>query len=174
MTKIVIDMTMSLDGYVAGPGDDQQNPLGLHDGMRIFDWYGSGTKEIGSPLFKPAPGVNRDEVERMFEELGAYVFGRRTYDIVDGWGGRHPVNGAPVFVLTHNPPADWPRGPSHLSFVTDGIESAIRQAREAAGGKDVKLGGASPGKQALAVGLVDEIPRPYRAAPDGRRGAVVR
>ena len=100
MTKIVIDMTMSLDGYVAGPGDDQQNPLGLHDGMRIFDWYGSGTEEIGSPLFKPAPGVNRDEVERMFEELGAYVFGRRTYDIVDGWGGRHPVNGAPVFVLT--------------------------------------------------------------------------
>jgi dihydrofolate reductase len=93
----------------------------------------------------------------MFAESGAYIFGRRTYDITDGWGGRHPVNGAPIFVLTHEPPADFPRGPSNLTFVTDGIESAVDQARAVAGGKDVKLGGASPGKQALAAGLCDEI-----------------
>jgi dihydrofolate reductase len=83
--------------------------------------------------------------------------GRRTYEIATGWGGSHPVNGAPTFVLTHDPPADYPRGPSNLTFVTDGIESAIRQAREVAGGKDNKLGGASPGQQALAAGLCDEI-----------------
>jgi dihydrofolate reductase len=108
-------------------------------------------------LFKPEPGANSEEVERMFAESGAFIFGRRTYEITDGWGGRHPVNGVPVFVLTHDPPADSPRGPSNLTFVTDGIESAIRQARAVAGGKDIKLGGASPGKQALAAGLVDEI-----------------
>ena len=65
----------------------------------------------------------------MFAESGAFIFGRRTYEIANGWGGRHPVNGVPTFVLTHRPPADYPRGPSNLTFVTDGIESAIRQAR---------------------------------------------
>jgi dihydrofolate reductase len=93
----------------------------------------------------------------MFAESGAYIFGRRTYEIAGGWGGRHPVNGAPTFVLTHSPPKDYPRGPSNLTFVTDGIESAIRQARLVAGGRDIKLGGASPGKQALAAGLVDQL-----------------
>jgi dihydrofolate reductase len=62
-----------------------------------------------------------------------------------------------VFVLTHRPPATYPRGPSNLTFVTDGIASAIAKARAVAGGKDIKLGGASPGKQALAAGLVDTI-----------------
>jgi dihydrofolate reductase len=91
------------------------------------------------------------------------------------------VNGAPIFVLTHNPPSDYPRGPSNLTFVTDGIESAIRQARAVAGGKDIKLGGASPGQQALAAGLCDEIlvhiapyllgggMRLFGALPDGIR-----
>jgi dihydrofolate reductase len=117
----------------------------------------------------------------MFAESGAYIFGRRTYDITNGWGGRHPVNGAPVFVLTHDPPTEYPRGPSNLTFVTDGIESAIRQARSVAGGKDIKLGGASPGKQALAEGVCDEIlihlapyllgggVRLFEALPDGIR-----
>jgi dihydrofolate reductase len=92
-----------------------------------------------------------------FEESGAYIFGRLTYEITNGWGGSHPVNGAPTFVLTSHPPAEYPRGPSNLTFVTDGIESAIRQAREVAGGKDIKLGGASPGQQALSAGVCDEI-----------------
>lgn len=157
MTKVVIDISMSLDGFVAGPEDDKAHPLGRHGGMHIFDWYSSGTEEYGHPLFRPAPGANRTEVERMFAESGAFIFGRRTHEIANGWGGRHPVNGVPTFVLTHSPPADYPRGPSNLTFITDGIESAIRQARAVAGGKDVKLGGASPGKQALAAGLCDEI-----------------
>ncbi|MDB4982268.1 MAG: deaminase-reductase protein [Myxococcales bacterium] len=159
MTKVVIDMTMSLDGFVAGPGDGKDAPLGGHGGMTIFDWYTSGDEEVETPLFKPAPGANRAQVDRMFAESGAFVFGRRTYDITNGWDGHHPVRGVPVFVLTHEPPAsaDVPKGPSNLTFVTDGIESALRQARAVAGGKDVKLGGASPGKAALAAGLVDEI-----------------
>jgi dihydrofolate reductase len=125
--------------------------------MRLFDWYFSGDEEYRDPLFRPEPGANREEVELMFAKSGAFIFGRRTYEIAGGWGGRHPVNGVPVFVLTHEPPADHPRGPSNLTFVADGIESAIRQARAVAGDKDIKLGGASPGKQALAAGLCDEI-----------------
>jgi dihydrofolate reductase len=159
VSKVIIDMTMSLDGFVAGPDDGPGFPLGKHGGMAIFDWYFSGTKEYDNPLFKPEPGPNLDEVKRMYEESGAFIFGRRTYDITHGWGGRHPVNGAPVFVLTHRPPpaSEVPKGPSNLTFVTDGIESAIKLAKVAAGTKHVKLGGASPGKQALRVGLVDEI-----------------
>jgi len=157
MTKVVIDMSMSLDGFVAGPDDGPDDPLGRHGGMHVFDWYFSGDEEYRDPLFRPEPGVNRDEVERAFAESGAFIFGRRTYEIAGGWGGRHPMNGVPVFVLTHVPPADYPRGPSNLTFVTDGIGSAIRQARAVAGGKDIKLGGTSPGKQALSEGLCDEI-----------------
>jgi dihydrofolate reductase len=129
----------------------------VHGGEHVFDWYFSGKEVRRHPVFRPEPGANRDEVDRMFAESGAFIFGRRTYEIANGWGGNHPVNGAPTFVLTHEPPADYPRGPSNLTFVTDGIASAIRQARAVAGGKDIKLGGASPGKQALAAGLCDEI-----------------
>jgi dihydrofolate reductase len=157
MSKVVIDMSMSLDGFVAGPDDGKAHPLGRHGGEHVFDWYFSGTEEYRDPLFRPEPGANRDEVEKMFAESGAFIFGRRTYEIANGWGGRHPVNGVPTFVLTHNPPAEYPRGPSNLIFVTDGIESAIRQARAVAKGKDIKLGGTSPGKQALTAGFCDEI-----------------
>jgi len=159
MSKVVIDMTMSLDGFVAGPGDGREFPLGQHGGPAIFDWYSGGDHEVHSPLFKPKPGANLEQVELTFVESGAYIFGRRTYDITGGWGGRHPVNGVPVFVLTHAPPppSEVPQGPSNLTFVTDGIESAVRQAKAVVGDKHVKLGGASPGKQALQAGLVDEI-----------------
>ena len=176
MARVIIDMTISLDGYVAGPDDGPAFPLGKHGGRSIFDWYNSGVDEYRSPLFKPAPGANLDEVKRMFDESGAFVFGRRTYDITHGWGGRHPVGGAPVFVLTHRPPSaeSVPKGPSNLQFVTDGIESAIRAAKAAAGHKHVKLGGASAAKQALGANLVDENPRPCRAVPPRRRGAPLR
>jgi dihydrofolate reductase len=168
MPKVIIDMTMSLDGYVAGPDDGPEHPLGKHGGMAIFDWYLSGKKEFKystgpgdftGPLLRPSPGADLDQVKSMFKESGAFIFGRKTYDITNGWGGRHPVNGVPVFVLTHlpPPPGTVPKGPSNLTFVTDGIESAVRKAKAVAGKKHVKLGGASPCKQALRAGLVDEI-----------------
>jgi hypothetical protein len=81
MTKVVIDMSMSLDGFVAGPDDGKAHPLGRHGGEHVFDWYFSGGEEWHHPLFRPAPGANRDEVERMFAESGAFIFGRRTYEI---------------------------------------------------------------------------------------------
>jgi len=133
MTKVVIDMSMSLDGFVAGPDDGKTFPLGRHGGMHVFDWYTSGPKGLDDlEILHPEPGVNREVVDEMFAESGAFIFGRRTYEIANGWGGRHPVNGAPTFILTHNPPADYPRGPSNLSFITDGIESAIRRERSRA------------------------------------------
>ncbi len=86
MSKVVIDMSVSLDGFVAGPDDGKADPLGRHGGMHIFDWYFSGQEEYRDPLFRPEPGANRDEVERVFAESGAFIFGRRTYEIADGWG----------------------------------------------------------------------------------------
>ena len=182
MTKVVVDMSMSLDGFVAGPDDGKTFPLGRHGGMHLFDWYTSGPKRPGDlDILHPEHGVNREVVDAMFVESGAFIFGRRTYEITNGWGGRHPVNGAPVFILTHNPPVDYPRGPSNLTFVTDGIESAIKKASAVAGGRDIKLGGASPCKEALAAGLCDEIlihlapyllgggVRLFDALPDGVR-----
>ena len=159
MSKVVIDMTMSLDGLVAGPGDGKEYPLGKNDGMRIFDWYFSSQEQYRNELFRPEPGANLDQVRLMYEETGAFIFGRRTYDITNGWGGAHPVNGVPVFVLTHFPPPpdSVPKGPSNLRFVTDGIASAVRQARAVADGKHVRLGGASPAQPALKAGICDEI-----------------
>ena len=159
MAKVIIDMTMSLDGYVAGPDDGPEFPLGKHGGMSIFDWYFSGNSEYRHPVFRPEEGANLEEVKKMFGDSGAFIFGRKTYNITNGWNGRHPIDGAPVFILTHNPPppASVPKGPSMITFVTEGIERAITLAKAAAGDKHVKLGGASPGKQALRAGLVDEI-----------------
>lgn len=153
MSRVVIDMSMSLDGFVAGPDDGKAFPLGRHGGEHVFDWYSSGDHDVRHPLFRPAPGANTEQVELAYKESGAFIFGRRTYEIANGWGGRHPINGLPIFVLTHNPPADF----GNLKFVTDGIGSAIEQARAVANGKDIKLGGASPCRQALAAGLCDEI-----------------
>ena len=87
MTKVVIDMTMSLDGFVAGPGDGKDYPLGKNNGMRIFDWYFSGKDQYRHELFRPEPGANLDQVKLMYKESGAFIFGRRTYDITNGWGG---------------------------------------------------------------------------------------
>jgi dihydrofolate reductase len=177
VSKVVIDMSMSLDGFVAGPDDGKAHPLGTHGGEHVFDWYSSGEHEVHHPLFRPAPGANTEQVELVFKQAGAYIFGRRTYEIANGWGGAHPIKALPIFVLTHNPPADF----GNLKFVTGGIADAIDRARALAGSKDIRLGGASPCKQALAAGLCDEIlvhiaphlmgggVRLFDALPDGIR-----
>ena len=127
MTKVVVDMSMSLDGFVAGPDDGKKFPLGRHGGMHIFDWYTSCKRPGDLDILHSEPGVNREVVDAMFVESRAFIFGRRTYEITNGWGGRHPVNGAPVFILTHNPPVDYPRGPSNLTFVTDGSKAQLKR-----------------------------------------------
>jgi hypothetical protein len=96
---------MSLDGFVAGPDDSQSRPIGVDTGDPPLDWYFSGNEEYRDPLFRPETGANRDEVERMFAESGAFIFGRRTYEIAHGWGGRYPVKGCSQNSLTTRFPA---------------------------------------------------------------------
>ena len=156
MVKVVIDLSMSLDGFIAGPGDGRKLPLGGRGGERIFSWYFSGDTPYEGTMFKPR-GANRGVVAEMFQQAGVMLTGRRTYEIANGWNGNHPVNGIPVVILTHKPPDDAPIGKSKLVFVTDGIESAVAKAKALASGKDVRVAGASVAQQALRAGLVDEL-----------------
>lgn len=150
MAKVIIEMSMSLDGFCAGPDDGEEFPNGRDGIKHVFGWL-SRAKEEG--------GANKAEVDRMYAQSGAYIFGRRTYDITNGWGGSHPLRGVPLFILTHKPPASEtvPKGDSKITFITDGIESAVCQAKAAAGDKDVVISGASPSQQALDAGVVDEV-----------------
>jgi dihydrofolate reductase len=89
MAKIVIDVSMSLDGFIAGPGDGRALPLGGRGGARIFDWYFSGEAPFEGTMFKPK-AANREVVAQMFARAGVMLTGRRTYDIANGWGGHAP------------------------------------------------------------------------------------
>jgi len=157
MGKVVFNMTMSLDGFVAGPNDSPENGLG-DGGDRLFKWYFSGDTEIslgsGSPLLKVSP-QSAKLLNEAFGRYGAGVWGRRTFDIAQAWGGHPPET--PCFIVTHTVPQEWVREGSPFIFVTDGVESAIRQARQAAGDKDVVVCTASILQQCLKAGLVDEI-----------------
>ncbi len=146
---------MSLDGFIAGLNDGPGNPLG-DGGERLHHWLFSGTTPSShNEFFKPAE-ASREVVDEWFDDLGAIVIGRRTFDIVDGWDGTHPL-GVPVFVLTHEAPETVPEGATTFTFVTDGIERALEQARKTAGGNNVQVGAANVAQQYLEARLVDEI-----------------
>lgn len=157
MGKVVFNMTMSLDGYVAGPNDNPENGLG-DGGEALFNWYFSGDTEIsmgsGSPVLKVS-AESAKLIRDGIANLGAGVWGRKTFDIAQAWGGHPP--GEPAFIVTHRVPQEWVYAGSPFTFVTDGVESAIRQAKQAAGEKDVILCTASMLQQCLNAGLVDEI-----------------
>jgi dihydrofolate reductase len=157
MGNVVFNMTMSLDGFVAGPNDGPGNGLG-DNGEQLFDWYFTGDTEIklseGTPVLKVAK-QSAEIIRSGFQSYGAGVWGRKTFDITGGWGGHPP--GEPCFIVTHHVPQEWVRKGSPFVFVTDGVESAIRQAKEAAGEKNVVLCTASILQQALQAGLVDEL-----------------
>lgn len=157
MGKVVFNMTISLDGFVAGPNDNPENGLG-DGGFALFEWYSAGDVEIpigdGGIVLKVSP-ISAKLLKDSIAKLGAGVWGRRTFDIAHAWGGHPP--GQPAVIVTHHPPQEWIHPGSPFIFVTDGVESAIRQATEAAGGKDVALCTASILQQALRAGLVDEI-----------------
>jgi len=156
MTQIFTALSASLDGFIAGPDDGPDRPLG-RGGMRLFDWYSDGdTPSRFYQSFKLS-AASAEVFDAMAGRVGAVISGRRTYDITDGWGGDGPLPGAPLFVLTHQVPVHVPQGSSRYTFVTDGIESAVRQASAAAGGKDVSLMGSAAVQQALRAGLLDEI-----------------
>jgi dihydrofolate reductase len=148
MATVVADMSMSLDGYVAGPGDDV---------TEVFDWILTGDVTVATA----SPGIpiqtdtlNAEIWRSAIDNAGAVVTGRRTFDLAGGWGGAHPM-GAPVFILTHDPPEGFEE--AEFTFVTDGIESAVEQAKAAAGDRLVGVGGASAAQQALNAGLLDAV-----------------
>jgi len=157
MGKVTFNMTMSLDGFVAGPNDGPENGLG-DGGDRLFKWYFSGDIEIpisdGNMVLKVSP-QSAELLKEAFGTYGAGVWGRRTFDIAQAWDGHPP--GTPCFIVTHTVPQEWVKEGSPFTFVTDGVESAIRQAKKAAGDKDVVVCTASILQQCLNAGLMDEI-----------------
>ncbi len=158
MGKVMSGLTMSLDGFIAAPNDGPENPLG-EGGMRLFDWYSSGNTEYVVPSGEMTFKVSKQSAEMLrevFSSIGAIVTGRRTFDITNGWGGKHPLD-APVFVLTHNVPEGWDYEGSPFTFVTDGVESAVEKAKAVAGDKNVAVGAASLAQQCLRAGILDEV-----------------
>jgi dihydrofolate reductase len=167
MSKLRLNMSMSLDGFVAGPEQSEENPLGL-GGMELHKWLteldafqethgeGGGKVNASTPI-----------AEGFFENVGAGIMGRNMFGGSGPWGadpwrgfwGEDPPYHHPVFVLTNH--AREPlamQGGTTFHFVTDGMESALEQAKEAAAGKDVSLaGGAGVVQQYLAAGLLDEM-----------------
>ena len=142
MGSVVIDMSMSLDGYIAAPDDNPEQGLGV-DGMRLHNWAFDD------------PSVFEQVYGNLIEETGAVIMGRRSYDnSIEAWGGKGPLGDVPCFVVTHRllePPDPL------FAVVTEGIDTALAKAREAAGDKRIGLMGADIDQQFLAAGLVDEI-----------------
>ena len=158
MGKVSMGLSMSLDGFIAGPNDGPEHPLG-EGGERLFAWYSTGDTEYGLPgtemVFRVSP-QSAELLGRAHASMGAFVTGRRTFDITNGWGGNPPL-GVPAFVVTHSVPQEWVYEGSPFTFVTDGVESAVEKAKEVAGDKDVAVGAASLAQQCLRAGLLDEI-----------------
>ncbi len=156
MGNVLVAITVSLDGYIAGPNDGAEHPLG-EGGEPLFEWFFTGdTPSKYYDMFRLSK-TSAEFFDAGIESCGAVVSGRRTYDIANAWGGHGPVPGLPLFILTHSVPADVPATSVPYTFVTDGIESAIKQAQVAAGDKYVALTGSQATQQALQAGLLDEI-----------------
>jgi dihydrofolate reductase len=141
MARIRLDMTMSLDGYVAGPRDSVDEPMGV-GGFRLFNWLDR----------RDDPGPNRT-VYRELMATRAVVSGRRTYEHAGRWQGDHH-DGVPIFVLTREVPDEPP--PGSVRYVTD-VDECAAQARAAAGGGDVMVHGAGAGQALLRAGQLDEL-----------------
>jgi dihydrofolate reductase len=168
MGRLMFDISLSLDGFVAGPNASLQDPLG-EGGMQLHDWvFGLKTWRERHGLEGGETGPVADLVSESLAATGAVVMGRKMFSggegpwkddpNADGWWGDDPPFRVPVFILTHHErePVEKQGGTS-FTFVTDGIESALEQARAAAGDRDVTIGGgAEVVQQYLAAGLVDE------------------
>src|SRR5919112_6896646 len=159
MGKVAVGLTMSLDGFIAGPNDGPEHPLG-EGGMRLFDWFSAGDTDYELPGTEMVFRVSSQSAEVLREahsKMGAFVTGRRTFDITNGWGGNPPL-GVPTFVVTHREiPQEWVYEGSPFTFVTDGVESAVDKAREVVADKYVAVGAASIVQQCIRAGLLDEI-----------------
>jgi dihydrofolate reductase len=150
MGKVITQASMSLDGYIAELSDNV-GPL--------FDWSTTGDVEVTGAdpnmVFRvSAPSANY--LREVWANIRASVIGRRLFDLANGWDGRPPV-GEAVFVVTHQAPTDWDFPEAPFTFVTDGVESAVAQAKSFAADKDVSVSAGNIGGQAFEAGLVDEV-----------------
>ena len=148
MAKSILYMSMSLDGFITGPDDGEGNGLG-NGGERLHAWLGNWTGRAAG--FDPPAASGQVYDESM--ATGAVVVGRRTFDFAGHWDGDH--HGVPIFVPTRGTPpepqSDW------VNYVTDGVESAMRQAKDAAGAKDVMVHGADLAQSLIRAGVLDEM-----------------
>jgi dihydrofolate reductase len=167
MSSVTCHISISLDGFVAGPNQSAENPIG-EGGMRLHEWiFQTDSWRQQHGLEGGERTTDSEVVEEVVRGVGAYIMGRKMFGGGDGqwdeawtgWWGEEPPFHAPVFVLTHHPREQLPmRGGTTFTFVTDGIESALAQARAAAGQGDVAIaGGASAIQQYLAAGMLDEL-----------------
>jgi dihydrofolate reductase len=167
MSSVTCQISISLDGFVAGPNQSMEDPIGER-GMRLHEWaFATSTWREQHGQGGGERNVDAEVAEEAMQGVGAYIMGRKMFGGGDGpwdetwrgWWGEDPPFHVPVFVLTHH--AREPltmQGGTTFTFVTDGIESALEQARAAAGDKDVAIaGGASAVQQYLAAGLLDEL-----------------
>ncbi len=151
MSSLIAIMTISLDGFVA----DREGNVG-----KVMRWYmASGDTEVDSggadSMKLRMSSASANHYRALTSRLGAVLTGRRTFETAGGWNGNH--SWGPAFVLTHHVPDGWPRPNSTVHFITDGLESAVRQAKAAANGKSVGVHGADTIQQLLNAGLLDEL-----------------
>ena len=148
MGDVVANMSMSLDGFV----EDRHGSV-----ADVFGWYDSGKVTVAMPgderEFRMS-AASAEALHASVAQTGALVCGRALFDLTKGWDGRHPA-GAPVFVVTHQAPQDWPH--PDFTFVTDGVAAAITAARAAAGDRTVAVASADIARQCLDLGLLDAI-----------------
>jgi dihydrofolate reductase len=167
MSSTTCQISISLDGFAAGPDQSAQNPLGV-GGMRLHEWvFETASWREQHGLEGGERNADAEVVDEVVEDVGAHIMGRKMFgggagpsdETWTGWWGEEPPFHAPVFVLTHHPRPPLPmQGGTSFTFVTDGIEAALEQARAAADGKRVAIaGGASAVRQYLAAGLLDEL-----------------
>jgi dihydrofolate reductase len=168
MGKLVLDISTSLDGFVAGPNPTLEEPLGKN-GERLHEWiFGLASWRASHGLEGGEKNSVSDLLAENLASQGAVVMGRRMFSggagpweddpKANGWWGEEPPFHKPVFVLTHHERESLTLGETTFTFVTDGIESAVEQARAAAGEKDVLVaGGAEAAQQVLRAGLLDEM-----------------
>ena len=151
MSASVLYMSMSLDGCIAGPNDGPGNPGG-DDFGRLHEWFTTPEGEF----FRP-PGPAGELYDEIMDAAGAVLVGRRTAEQVDHWGGDHHGSGIPIFVPSHRPPGPSVANYPLVTYVTDGIASAMAQAKAAAGDRNVMVHGAYTAQRALEAGVLDEL-----------------
>lgn len=154
MPASVLYMSMSVDGYVAGPNDRPGNPGG-DDFMRLHEWYGFASEAGPNEKTLDASGIGKHFLDEA-KATGAVLSGRNTVEQVDHWGGDHH-NGVPIFVPSHRPPGPSVAKYPLVTYVNDGIVSAMTRAKAAAGDRDVLVHGAYTAQSALEAGVLDEM-----------------